>query len=106
VNPVTLWLCQQDLKSWSDLTLLWLLNRRATFSRTSRKGSDGLPQKTIPAKQLFDPATEDVISRFADDQNQVLEQTTDLVLKITLDLDQLVPAVQHRPDLVTRHALE
>ncbi len=36
------------------------------------QGSNGLPQKTLPAKQLFDPATEDIAARFADDETEVL----------------------------------
>ncbi len=70
------------------------------------KGSNGLPQKTMPAEQLLDPAAEDSAARLADDQTEVLEQATDLVLEITLDLDQLGPAAQDRPDLVTREALD
>ncbi len=36
------------------------------------QGSDGLPQKTLPAKQLLDPAGEDSAARLADDQTEVL----------------------------------
>jgi hypothetical protein len=65
-----------------------------------------VPQKTVRAKQLFGPAVEEMAARFANDKTVVLEQATDLVLKITLDLDQLGPAVQDRPDLMTHHALD
>ena len=61
---------------------------------------------SLPAKQLFDPAPEDLAARLADDESEVLEQAADLVLKIALDLDQLSPAVQNRPDLMTRYALD
>ncbi len=37
-----------------------------------QKGSNGLPQKTLPAKQLFDPVAEDVAARLADDETEVL----------------------------------
>ncbi len=37
-----------------------------------QKGSNGLPQKTLAAKQLFGPATEDIAARLADDQTEVL----------------------------------
>ncbi len=70
------------------------------------QGSNGLRQKTLPANQLFGPATEDIAARLADDETVVLEQATDLVLEITLDLDQLSPAVQDRPDLMTREPLD
>jgi hypothetical protein len=42
----------------------------------------------------------------SDDETEVLQQTADLVLDIALDLDQLGAAVQNRPDLMTRHALD
>ncbi len=48
----------------------------------------------MPVKQLFDPATEGIAAHFADDQTEVLQQATDLVLEITLDLDQLGPATR------------
>ncbi len=34
------------------------------------------------------------------------QQLTSLVAEAALDLDQLAQAVQHRPDLMTRHALD
>ncbi len=60
----------------------------------------------MSAQQLLDPAGEDSAARLADDQAEVLEQAADLVLEIALDLDQLSPAVQDRPELMTRHTLD
>jgi hypothetical protein len=56
--------------------------------------------------QLFGPAAKDITTRFANDKTVVLQQATDLVLKIALDLDQLGPAIQYSPDLMTRQALD
>jgi hypothetical protein len=47
----------------------------------------------MSSNQLFCPTMEDPAARFANDQAEVLEQATDLVLEIALDLDQLSPAV-------------
>ncbi len=49
---------------------------------------------------------EDVAARLADDEAEVLEQATDLVLEIALDLDQQGPAVQDSSDLMARDALD
>ena len=38
-----------------------------------QKGSNGLPQKTLPAKQLLDPVTEDIAARLADDETEVFQ---------------------------------
>ena len=84
---------------------LWALgagDRYADLRADLQKGSNRLPQKTLPATQLFGPAPEDIAARLADDETVVLGQATDLVLEITLGLDQLGPAVQDGADLMTR----
>jgi Major Facilitator Superfamily len=50
--------------------------------------------------QPLGPHGEDIELGAADDETEVLKQTTDLVLEITLDLDQQRPARQQRPDRV------
>ena len=76
------------------------------FFADIQKGANGVAQETMPAKQVFDPAREYAALRLADDETEVLQQAPDLVLEIALDLHQLGPAVQHRPNLMTRHALD
>ena len=71
-----------------------------------QEGAYGLSQKGRLGNELFHPVAEDVATRFADAQAQVLQQATDLVLEIALDLDQLGPTVQDRPDLMTREPLD
>ncbi len=56
-----------------------------------------------PSDKLFDPVAEDVATGLANAQAEVLQQATNLVLEIALDLDQLGAGVQDRPDLMTRH---
>ena len=70
------------------------------------KGSNGLPQQTLLVDQIFDPAAEDIALGRADDQADILEQTADLVVDIALGLDQLGPAVEQRPHLMTGQALD
>ena len=57
---------------------------------------------TMPRDQLFHPASEDIALRLANDQAEVLEQATDLVAQIALDIDQQGAAVKHRAYAVTR----
>ncbi len=71
-----------------------------------KEGANRLLQQGMLGDQLFGPVAEDVAAHFADDQTEVLQQATDLVLEIAFDLDQLGAAVQERPDLMTRYALD
>ncbi len=71
-----------------------------------QEGAYGLLQKGLLSNELFHSAAEDVALRLADAQAQVLQEATDLVLEIALDFDQLGPAVQDRPDLMTREPLD
>src|SRR4030095_5987299 len=50
--------------------------------------------------QLLGPHSKDIELGTADHETDVLEQATDLVLEITLDLDQQRPARQQRPNRV------
>ena len=44
-------------------------------------------QQAMLTNEFFGPATEEVATGFANDQAMVLEQATDLVLEIALDLN-------------------
>ncbi len=71
-----------------------------------QEGAYGCLQKRLISNELFDPAAEDITAGFADDETEVLQEPTDLVLEIAPDLDQQGPTVQRRPELLTRKLLD
>ena len=60
----------------------------------------------MSVEQFFGPSTKDIAARFANDKTVVLEQTTDLVFEIALNLNQLGATVENCADRMTRQALD
>jgi hypothetical protein len=56
-------------------------------------GDEQLPAKGYTRQRAFGAAAENFATRLANDETMVLEQAADLVLKITLGIHQLCPAV-------------
>jgi hypothetical protein len=68
--------------------------------------SDRSDQLRTILNQLLGSHGEDVELGAPDDETKVFEEATDLVLEITLDLDQQRPARQERPDRVAIEILD
>src|SRR5204863_5168488 len=68
--------------------------------------SDRSDQLRTILDQLLGSDSEDIELGTADDQTKVLKKAADLVLKVTLDLDQQCSACQERPDRVAVEILD
>src|SRR3954451_17661128 len=84
-----------------------MLDGGASFEQRS----DRSYQLRATLDQLLGSHGEDIELRTADDETEVLEKAADMVLEITLDLDQQRPARQQRPnrmavDILDMHLLE
>ena len=78
---------------------------RPTFFRSSARAAI-CNQLGAILDQFLGPHRKDIELGTADHETDVLEQATDLVLEIALDLDQQRPARQQRPNRVALEALD
>src|SRR5215813_9321431 len=80
--------------------------RPTFFFRSSARAAMDCNQLGAILDQFLGPHRKDIELGTADHETDVLEQATDLVLEIALDLDQQRPARQQRPNRVALEALD